>query len=231
MLKETVKKFKMNIQNIIFINLINIHSLKLISMFILKHISLLKNSAVFFLLLSKILNLKFTFIGFIYLFITYYFSFLNRVLKKRRKLQALHFIKNLKYFFFKGYKLKYFYLNIFKELSDYYCIIKIIFRSHNIFINIINILGKNIKFYSSGFFNFKGREKTTLLACKELGKNVIKFIEEYFTYVEIQFIGKRGYIRPFIESLFLKNKLKLTRIFIMDKIPHSGCRLKKKSRK
>ena len=51
MLKETVKKFKMNIQNIIFINIINIHSLKLISMFVLKHISLLKNSAVFFLLL------------------------------------------------------------------------------------------------------------------------------------------------------------------------------------
>jgi ribosomal protein S11 len=215
------------------IKLFDIQSIKLINLFLLKQIGSLKKNAGLFLLFSYLIksfnNFKYLIFDYFYFFLSYFFLFLKKKLKKKKKFYVLYYIKNLKYFFFKGYKLKYFYLNFFKKISESFCLVKVIIRSHNIFVNIMDIYGNNLKLYTAGFLGFKGREKTTLLSCKDLGKSVNKFIEKYFIYVEIQFVGKRGFIKSFTESLFLGNKLKLTRILIVDNIPHGGCRLKKKS--
>jgi len=113
----------------------------------------------------------------------------------------------------------------------YICIVKVVFKSHNIFINVTNINGKTLKFYSSGFLGFKGREKSTLLAGKDLAKSVSKFIVKYFTTVEVNFIGKKGYTKSIIEGLLFSKNLTISKITIKDKAPHGGCRLKKKPRK
>lgn len=216
------------------IKLINISSIRLISLFLLKQFSLLKNNAEVFYFFFKIFNINsnnYIFFDYFYKFLNFYFRYVNNKLKKKRKLYVLQFIKNLKFFFLKEYKLKYFYLNFLKKLCISFCVIKVVFKSHNIFINVMNPFGKNLKLYSSGFLGFKCREKTTLLASRELAKEVSKFIEKYFSFVEINFIGKKGYIKSIIEGLLFKNSLNLSRISIIDKTPHGGCRLKKKTRK
>lgn len=204
-------------------------------MFLLKHFNSLKNNAeLFIFFFSTIMNFnillkKFLFFEYFYLFLNVFLKFVKLKIKKKNYLTSI--LKNFKYCLLNEYKFKYSYLSYLINCYKFVCIVKIVFKSHNIFINVTNVNGKTLKFYSSGFLGFKGREKSTLLAGKDLAKSVSKFIEKYFTTVEVCFIGKKGYTKSIIEGLLFNKNLIISKITIKDKASHGGCRLKKKSRK
>jgi ribosomal protein S11 len=162
------------------------------------------------------LNLKF------YIFILS--SFKHKRFNNFKLLKKIN-IKILKYF-------KHNYFHLIYLYSNYHSFgkIKVIFKSYNIFINIISASGNTLKLYSSGKIGFTGRKKSTIIACRELSKSCAKYAFSKFKFVDIEFIGKKGYTKPFIESI-INSGLMVSKISIIDKAPHGGCRLKKKKRR
>jgi small subunit ribosomal protein S11 len=165
-----------------------------------------------------------------YLFLNVKFYVFILASFKGKRFNTLKIIKKLKIRFLKYFKHTYFHLMYLYSNYYYFGKIKVIFKSYNIFINVISSSGNTIKLYSSGKIGFKGRKKSTIIACRELSKICAKYVFNKFKFIDIEFIGKKGYTKPFIENI-LNSGLMVSKISIIDKAPHGGCRLKKKKRR
>lgn len=110
-------------------------------------------------------------------------------------------------------------------------VIKIRFLKSNIMITLTSIKGNVETKLSSGLFGFKGSEKMSKYAIL----SIIKFLffkvknSEKRKVISVHFIGmKKSFGKSVIK--YLKNFVTVRIIKIFNKIPHNGCRPKKKRR-
>jgi small subunit ribosomal protein S11 len=93
-----------------------------------------------------------------------------------------------------------------------------------------NTYGKNLYYATAGSIGYKGKQKSTLIACSKLLVEIqAKFQKYSFSKINIYFKGTFKWRRRLLKVL-IQNNLKLKLLTEITKLPHNGCKLPKKKR-
>lgn len=120
--------------------------------------------------------------------------------------------------------------NVYKNLKYIFVsyIIKIVVSKVNIFVNITDITGKSIFFYSSGQIGFKGKyqlqKNISVFKVTKLLLAKLKFLKK--KNVSLHLTGLNNYLTRKLIKIF-KKVVVINNIRVFSVSIHNGCRLRK----